>query len=65
MGANEWVEWRELVLSTLREHGEAHKAIQRDIGELRTEVAKLKTQASMFGGIAGLLAGFFHRWGGQ
>jgi hypothetical protein len=50
---NSWVEHQQLVLSELKRQGKWLESLDRRLGDLRVEVAKLQVKSGLWGAVAG------------
>lgn len=48
-----WNQWSKHVLTELQRHNTALEEVVRELGDIRVEIAVLKTKAAIWGGIAG------------
>jgi len=50
-----WHEWSRYIRKELARLGDCYEALQRDVSEIRTEIATLKVKSTVWGAFAGLL----------
>lgn len=53
----DWASWRERILYQLNEQSGAIKGIQETMVRIEKDLAGLKVRSSLWGGVAGALAG--------
>ena len=54
---NGWTTYQKLVLSKLEDHQDELKAINKKLSDLKIEIVELKVKASVWGMVAGGIAG--------
>lgn len=50
-----WHEWSRYIRKELKRLGDCYENLQRDVGEIKTEIAALKVKSTVWGALAGLL----------
>jgi hypothetical protein len=55
--AKDWDKYQELVLSELKRHSESIEGVRKDLGSIKTDIAKLNVKSGIWGAAGGLGAG--------